>query len=188
MLASLGMIYFKYWQEKRKKRLQARVRSFETDQLIYMKLQEMIMRLQADRIYIGEYSRSNKYWSRIEDMNSLSAIRGMSVTYEVVTLGTSAEQHNMQNLPVVVYSDTFQTFVDNDEFNVPNVDELSNDENIKKFIIDRGIKSLYSRAMYSLDGTLLGALSINYVRRKHELTDAEKHYIRICAEQLAGYM
>jgi len=118
----------------------------------------------------------------------LNSIRTASITYEVTTLGTSSEQSNFQNIPMIVYADSFNQTIAEKGMEIPDIQAMDNNDPIKGIQLAKGNKSVYGKAMFSLDGTLMGLLMVDYVRRKHELTADERMYLTLSAEQIAGYI
>lgn len=182
MIGSLATIYLKHLMDVRAKSKEDLVRlSHENDIVVYDKLEEIRLKLDADRAYLIQYHNGSHY-------NSGQSMLKMSMSHEVARPGISREIHGAQNLPLSLFAESVKAFYENGKVVMPDVNAPGVEESLRQMYIGRGILSSYSVPIKDIQGRIMGALCVNYVTEAYVMPDEEFEYMVQNALVMAGYM
>jgi hypothetical protein len=163
ILGPIAVHYFKMMVEKKKKDPLAD--SIEANQLITDKLEEVKNKEHADRIWILQFHNGGNYYP------TGKSIQKFSMVYEMLGQGIIPCQHQLQNIPVSLFS------IENKQF-----------EGFTSVIPGAGVKSTYLFPVYTIKNEFVAIVGIDYVSKKKNLTNQEINDIDLELSTIGGVL
>lgn len=157
--------------------------ALKISELVTHRLDEIREGAKADRVWITQFHNGGHFYP------TGKSITKFSVIYEVVNVGVSSIQNNLQNIPVNLFSKSFNALVDGDVIEIADFkDETTATYGLKYFAEENGTKSSYLFAIKTIDDKFIGTLGIDYTKRKTKLEDDVINNIMIHAGTLGGVL
>lgn len=156
-------------------------KNVQTNKKIQTRLDDIKNKLGSDRVWIAEFHNGGKLFSND------SSLQKLSITFESVSPGVSAEIRHFSNLLVSFFSSTIEELLKNKCLIYNSIEDTDNYEIVRIFE-QKGNSSMYMFSLETIDGYLVGMLGVDFVRDSHKITDAEKNFLRDQASLLAGYI
>ena len=181
-ITTLFVIWYKHKLDRDKRINDACpvVECINDDTAVLEKLRDVLALTNADRICIFSFHNGGYYYSG-------KSMQKMSMSYEQVDNGVSSIQLSKQNIPVSACMSTLQPLISNGEFY--NVDTQKYPEGLCKYhLLEDGVKSTYYWPIIDINNNVIGALRLDYVKRKTKLSLEDQSLLELLSKQLPGYL
>jgi hypothetical protein len=182
----IAVFWFKKWYEgknesKEEKELDITKSNIAFNTKITGQLKEVRDHIGADRVWVAEFHNGGKF------LFSGESIQKFSVTYEVVSPGTSSEKEIFHDVLVSFFAQTIETISEAKEASFLSSEQIQNGE-LRALAKQRGNVAMYLYSMESIEGLLIGILGIDFVREEKQLSREERLYLENTTNLLAGYI
>lgn len=181
-ITTLFVIWYKHKldKEKRTNDICQVVECINEDIAVLEKLKDVLASTNADRICIFSFHNGGYYYSG-------KSMQKMSMSYEQVDNGVSSIQLSKQNIPVSACMSTLQPLMENREFYNPDTSKYP--EGLCKYhLLEDGVKSTYYWPIIDINDNAIGALRLDYVKRKTKLSKEDQSSLEILSSLLPGYL
>jgi hypothetical protein len=157
--------------------------SIENNTLVSNKVEEIKESTKADRVWITQFHNGGTFYP------TGKSIQKFSMFYETVSQNTESIQQSFQQIPISLFSKSFNHLLTDDIIAISNF----KDDNIAtyglKYIAEEsGCKSAYIFAIRSIEGKFIGVLGIDYVKHKTILTTEEINDLLVEATTIGGVL
>jgi hypothetical protein len=181
ILGPIAVHYFKMMVEKKKKDPLAD--SIEANQLITDKLEEVKNKEHADRIWILQFHNGGNYYP------TGKSIQKFSMVYEMLGQGIIPCQHQLQNIPVSLFSRTINNLHKGFVVSIPDTSiENKQFEGFTSVIPGAGVKSTYLFPVYTIKNEFVAIVGIDYISKKKNLTNQEINDIDLELSTIGGVL
>lgn len=175
------ILYLKNLFDKNKKKPDILKDTLKTSELVNIKIDVIKETYKADRVWIAQFHNGGNFYPTGKSMAKFSII------YESVTGGVSSIQSNFQNIPVNLFSKSINELLENNVIQIPDFkDETIATYGLKYIAEENGCKSGYLFAIKTIDDKFVGALMIDYTKKKVKLTTEDIIHISIDATSIGG--
>lgn len=147
------------------------VKSAQEDEKLNALLRTILDYYNCDRVVLFQIHNGYTFY------NSGKSFQRTSITNEVTSVGTASVIQKYQSIPISVFSD-FITDISSEgrSLMVPNVDNEKR-ISVKAILQSTGIRSEYSVGVWTSEGKLIGALSIDFVKTTTSLNKHQLDYL-----------
>lgn len=164
-------------QEKAQKQMEHVTR---TNEEIYSFLNEFKHQLNADRVYIFEFSNGNYFSSGLP-------ISKFTCTYESVSEGITSECHNPGEYRVSNFNEYIKEMINGKPYILEDVEQCQK-VLLKDLLTRKGVRSLYNFPIKDIHNHVIGFFGIDFVKKHHKLNQAQVNRCTAAARQLSGYL
>ncbi len=154
--------------------------TLEHNERIDIKLEELRLEYDADRICIYRFHNGGHYYPNTD-------MQKFSVAYEKVSPGVSSLIMLHQNLLVSAFHWQLSKTIKDKGFFYKDV-ELIEDYSTKDFLSNNGIRSIYNFPIFSLTGKAIAFVTVQYVKDKKNLTGNILDDLESTLNSLTGYL
>ena len=182
VLGPIIVIFVREWLNKRPKPDMIS-EAVELGNQITHRIDEIKEEFGCDRIWIAQFHNGGHFYP------TGKSIAKFSIVYESLEPGTTSIQHNFQNIPVSLFSRAINQLLENDVIEVKDYkDPTVATYGMKDAADSAGSKSSYLFAIKNIEGKFIGALCIDYVKRKKELSHDEVNQVLVYTTQIGGVL
>ena len=179
---TLTAIWFKYYLDRKRNKHNCIIdQTIREDGELLSKLEDVKSELSADRISIFSFHNGGEYYAG-------KSMQKLSCSYEVVNLGVSRTQLDLQNIPVSACLPTLTPLVNDKEYHCYDIKQNYPESFCKYKLIEGGVKSVYQFAIFDLNKKAIGIIRADYVTKKVKLTTKELETLKYLAIKLPGYL
>jgi len=175
------LLYIKSLIDKSKKKTDILKDTLKVSELVNIKIETIKETYKADRIWIAQFHNGGNFYPTGKSMAKFSII------YESVNGSTISIQNNFQNIPVNLFSKSINELLENDIIQIPDFkDETIATFGLKYIAEENGCKSGYLFSIKTIDGKFIGALCLDYTKKKTKLSVEDVNHISIDASSIGG--
>jgi cell division protein FtsL len=147
------------------------VKSAQEDEKLNTLLRSILDYYKCDRVVLFQIHNGLTFY------NSGKSFQRTSVTNEVTSSGTSPVIQKYQSIPISVFSD-FITDISSVGRTLM-VPDVNNEKRVavKGILESTGVKSEYSVGIWTEDNKLIGALSLDFVKERKDLSKEDLMYL-----------
>jgi len=176
-------IGIKYYLDKRKQQTKDPIKeTLEIGSLVSTKLEHIKEEYHADRIYVAQFHNGGHFYP------TGKSIAKFSIIYESVQPNVSSVQANFQNIPVNLFSKSFNRLLDHDVIAISDFrDEQIATYGLKYIAEETGCRSAYLFAIKSIDEKFIGILALEYTT-KVRLSDEKINDLAVQASSIGGVL
>jgi len=157
--------------------------SIENNTLISNKVEEIKETMKADRVWITQFHNGGTFYP------TGKSIQKFSMFYETVSQGTESIQSSFQQIPISLFSKSFNHLLTDDIIAISNFkDETIATYGLKYIAEESGCKSGYLFAIRSIEGKFIGVLGIDYVKHKTNLSTDDINHLLVEATTIGGVL
>ena len=157
--------------------------SIENNTLISNKVEEIKETMKADRVWITQFHNGGTFYP------TGKSIQKFSMFYETVSQGTESIQSSFQQIPISLFSKSFNHLLTDDIIVISNFkDETIATYGLKYIAEESGCKSGYLFAIRSIEGKFIGVLGIDYVKHKTNLSTDDINHLLVEATTIGGVL
>lgn len=149
---------------------------------IIEELRDIRSQLKADRIWICQFHNGGKYVDSIK----MSAMKKMSIKYEVTDKGISEEKDKIKNILISFFSELILKVMEEGYVNYKK--NKKTEPEIELLFRQRGNEEMHFFSIKNIDDILIGILCVDYVNRKRRLSAEEIQYLNAETNLIAGHM
>ena len=151
-----------------KKKTDMVTEALEVGELVTTKLDQIREDFEADRVWISQFHNGGHFYP------TGKSIAKFSIFYETVTLKAPSLQLTLKNIPVALFSKSFNELLINNAVTIPDFeDETIATFGLKYFVAEYGTKSQYLFAIKNFEGKFIAILGVDYTEDKHRLKTKE---------------
>lgn len=166
VLGPVAVIYAKNYFQKKKPSTDLVADAAEVGNLVSTKIESLKEEFHADRVWVAQFHNGGHFYP------TGKSIAKFSIFYESVNPNVSSIQSNFQNIPVNLFSKAINQLLEND---VIEIYDLKDDKiltyGLKYVAEESGCKSTYMFAIRNFEGKFIGMLSMDFTKRKVQLSD-----------------
>ena len=183
VLGPVAVIGVRHYLEKRKAKPDMVAEALETSEKVYAKIEHIRDEFGADRVWITQFHNGGHFYP------TGKSIAKFSMVYEVVSLGTSSIQNSFQNIPVSLFSKSTNFLLENDIIEIPDFKDESIATHGLKYVAEEGrCKSGYLFAIKTIDDKFIGALGLDFTKRKTKLDMESINHLSTHAASIGGVL
>jgi hypothetical protein len=152
-------------------------------EMVTNKIEEIREDVKADRVWVSQFHNGGHFYP------TGKSIAKFSIIYETVNTGVSSIQNNFQNIPVNLFSKSLNRLVVSNTIEIGDYkDETISTYGLRYIAEESGCKSTYLFAIKTIEGKFIGAMGIDYTKRKTNLDGDTINDIMIQATTLGGVL
>jgi hypothetical protein len=177
------LLYVKSLIDKSKKKTDILKDTLKVSELVNSKIDTIKEFYKADRVWISQFHNGGNFYPTGKSMAKFSII------YESVNGGVSSIQNNFQSIPVNLFSKSINELLDNDIIQIPDFkDETIATFGLKYIAEENGCKSGYLFAIKTIDDKFIGALALEYTKKRVKLSVEDINHISVDASSIGGVL
>jgi len=147
-----------------KKKTDMVTEALEVGELVTTKLDQIKDDYEADRVWLSQFHNGGHFYP------TGKSIAKFSIFYETVTPSAQSLQLTLKNIPVALFSKSFNELLNEGAVTIPDFeDETISTYGLKYFAAEYGTKSQYLFAIKNFEGKFIAILGIDYTKEKHRL-------------------
>lgn len=151
-----------------KKKTDMVTEALEVGELVTTKLDQIREDYEADRVWISQFHNGGHFYP------TGKSIAKFSIFYETVTPKAPSLQLTLKNIPVALFSKSFNELLNNNAITISDFeDETVSTYGLKYFAAEYGTKSQYLFAIKNFEGKFIAILGVDYTEEKHKLKAKE---------------
>lgn len=179
------VLFLKWWFDHKfkKKKSDMVTEALEVGTLVSSKLDTVKEEYNADRVWISQFHNGGHFYP------TGKSIAKFSIFYETVSSNAPSLQLTLKNIPVALFSRSFNRLLEEDFIHIPDFkDETISTFGLKYFAEENKTKSQYLYAIKNFEGKFIAILGIDYTNKKHKLTEEETEELLRIATSLGGVL
>ena len=151
-----------------KKKTDMVTEALEVGELVTTKLDQIKEDFEADRVWLSQFHNGGHFYP------TGKSIAKFSIFYETVTPSAQSLQLTLKNIPVALFSKSFNELLNTGSVTIPDFeDETISTFGLKYFAAEYGTKSQYLFAIKNFEGKFIAILGVDYTKEKHRLKAKE---------------
>lgn len=166
-----------------KKKTDMVTEALEVGELVTTKLDQIKEDFEADRVWLSQFHNGGHFYP------TGKSIAKFSIFYETVTPSAPSLQLTLKNIPVALFSKSFNELLTNNSVVIPDFeDETIATFGLKYFAAEYGTKSQYLFAIKNFEGKFIAILGVDYTKEKHKLKAKEIEELTRTSISLGGVL
>ena len=142
--------------------------ALEVGEQVTTKLDQIREDYEADRVWISQFHNGGHFYP------TGKSIAKFSIFYETVTPSASSLQLTLKNIPVALFSKSFNELSSKGAIAISDFeDETIATFGLKYFAAEYGTKSQYLFAIKNFEGKFIAIMGVDYTINKHRLKTKE---------------
>jgi hypothetical protein len=142
--------------------------ALEVGEQVTTKLDQIREDYEADRVWISQFHNGGHFYP------TGKSIAKFSIFYETVTPSASSLQLTLKNIPVALFSKSFNELSSKGAIAISDFeDETIATFGLKYFAAEYGTKSQYLFAIKNFEGKFIAIMGVDYTTSKHKLKTKE---------------
>jgi hypothetical protein len=151
-----------------KKKTDMVTEALEVGELVTTKLDQIKEDFEADRVWLSQFHNGGHFYP------TGKSIAKFSIFYETVTPSASSLQLTLKNIPVALFSKSFNELSNEGAIAISDFeDETIATFGLKYFAAEYGTKSQYLFAIKNFEGKFIAIMGVDYTTEKHKLKAKE---------------
>lgn len=181
VLGPISILYIKNKLENSKKKTDIVKDALKVSELVNVKIETIKEIYRADRVWVAQFHNGGNFYPTGKSMAKFSII------YETVNGSVSSIQNSFQNIPVNLFSKSINQLLENDVIIIPDYkDETIATYGLKYIAEENGCKSSYIFAIKTIEDKFVGALAVDFTKKKVKLSQEDINHISIDASTIGG--
>jgi hypothetical protein len=185
VIGPIVVLSLKWWFDNKfkKKKSDMVTEALEVGALVSSKLDSIKEEYDADRVWVSQFHNGGHFYP------TGKSIAKFSIFYETVSANAPSLQLTLKNIPVALFSRSFNKLLDDDSIHIYDFkDETTSTFGLKYFAEEYKTKSQYLYAIKNFEGRFIAILGIDYTGRKHKLTHEQDEELLRVATSLGGVL
>jgi hypothetical protein len=174
-----------WWLNNRKKKKPHDMvtEALAVGQTVTAKIESLKDEYEADRVWISQFHNGGHFYP------TGKSIAKFSLFYEAVTENASSLQVTLKNIPVALFSRSFNQLLNEDLVSIPDFEDHSiSTYGLRYFAEEYDTKSQYLFAIKNFEGKFIAILGVDYTEEKRTLTEDEIESLLHTAISLGGVL
>ena len=185
IIGPIIVLSIKWWLDNKlnKKKSDMVTEALAVGDLVTNKLESVKEDYNADRVWVSQFHNGGHFYP------TGKSIAKFSIFYEAVSQNAPSIQLNLKNIPVALFSRSFNQLLTNNAIRIADFkDETVATYGLKYFAEEYKTKSQYLYAIKSFEGKFIAILGVDYTARKHKLSHDEDEELLRIATSLGGVL
>ena len=170
VIGPIIVLTIKWWLDNKltKKKSDMVTEALEVGELVTTRLDQIKDDYEADRVWLSQFHNGGHFYP------TGKSIAKFSIFYETVTTNAPSLQLTLKNIPVALFSKSFNELLNTGSVTIPDFeDETISTFGLKYFAAEYGTKSQYLFAIKNFEGKFIAILGVDYTKEKHRLKAKE---------------
>ena len=170
VIGPIIVLTIKWWLDNKltKKKSDMVTEALEVGELVTTRLDQIKDDYEADRVWLSQFHNGGHFYP------TGKSIAKFSIFYETVTTNAPSLQLTLKNIPVALFSKSFNELLNTGAIAIPDFeDETISTFGLKYFAAEYGTKSQYIFAIKNFEGKFIAILGVDYTKEKHRLKAKE---------------
>ena len=157
--------------------------ALEVGELVTNRLDQIKEEYQADRVWLSQFHNGGHFYP------TGKSIAKFSIFYETVSTNAPSLQLSLKNIPVALFSKSFNKLLSDDMIIIPDFkDENISTYGLRHIAEEYKNKSQYLFAIKNFEGRFIAILGVDYTAEKLTLTDEEIEELLRTSISLGGVL
>ena len=157
--------------------------ALEVGELVTNRLDQIKEEYQADRVWLSQFHNGGHFYP------TGKSIAKFSIFYETVSTNAPSLQLSLKNIPVALFSKSFNKLLSDDMIIIPDFkDENISTYGLRHIAEEYKNKSQYLFAIKNFEGKFIAILGVDYTAEKLTLTDEEIEELLRTSISLGGVL
>jgi hypothetical protein len=157
--------------------------ALEVGELVTNRLDQIKEDYQADRVWLSQFHNGGHFYP------TGKSIAKFSIFYETVSSNAPSLQLSLKNIPVALFSKSFNRLLSNDMIIIPDFkDESISTYGLRHIAEEYKNKSQYLFAIKNFEGKFIAILGVDYTAEKLILTEEEIEELLRTSISLGGVL
>ena len=157
--------------------------ALEVGELVTNRLDQIKEEYQADRVWLSQFHNGGHFYP------TGKSIAKFSIFYETVSTNAPSLQLSLKNIPVALFSKSFNKLLSDDMIFIPDFkDENISTYGLRHIAEEYKNKSQYLFAIKNFEGKFIAILGVDYTAEKLTLTDEEIEELLRTSISLGGVL
>ena len=157
--------------------------ALEVGELVTNRLDQIKEEYQADRVWLSQFHNGGHFYP------TGKSIAKFSIFYETVSTNAPSLQLSLKNIPVALFSKSFNKLLSDDMIIIPDFkDENISTYGLRHIAEEYKNKSQYLFAIKNFEGRFIGILGVDYTAEKLTLTEEEIEELLRTSISLGGVL
>ena len=166
-----------------KKKTDMVTEALEVGELVTTRLDQIKEDFEADRVWLSQFHNGGHFYP------TGKSIAKFSIFYETVTPSAQSLQLTLKNIPVALFSKSFNELLNEGAVAIPDFeDETIATFGLKYFAAEYGTKSQYLFTIKNFEGKFIAILGVDYTKEKHKLKAKEIEDLTRTSISLGGVL
>ena len=157
--------------------------ALEVGELVTNRLDQIKEEYQADRVWLSQFHNGGHFYP------TGKSIAKFSIFYETVSTNAPSLQLSLKNIPVALFSKSFNKLLSDDMIIIPDFkDENISTYGLRHIAEEYKNKSQYLFAIKNFEGKFIAILGVDYTAEKLTLTEEEIEELLRTSISLGGVL
>ena len=157
--------------------------ALEVGELVTNRLDQIKEEYQADRVWLSQFHNGGHFYP------TGKSIAKFSIFYETVSTNAPSLQLSLKNIPVALFSKSFNKLLSDDMIIIPDFkDENISTYGLRHIAEEYKNKSQYLFAIKNFEGRFIAILGVDYTAEKLTLTEEEIEELLRTSISLGGVL
>ena len=157
--------------------------AIQHNEIIEQQLDAILQEVDCDQIYIAQFHNGGHFYP------TGKSIAKFSIFYETVSPNAPSIQLELKNIPVALFSKSFNRLLDSDCITIYDFADIDTSTyGLRNFASEYKTKSQYLFAIKNFDGKFIAILGIDYTAKKTKLSDEQVEDILHTSFSLGGVL
>lgn len=179
------VLSIKWWFDNRGKAKPSDMvtEALQVGELVDAKMEELKEEYSADRVWLAQFHNGGHFYP------TGKSIAKFSIFYETVSPNAPSIQLELKNIPVALFSKSFNRLLDNDCIAIYDFTDVSTSTyGLRNFASEYKTKSQYLFAIKNFDGKFIAILGLDYTAKKTKLSEEQVEDILHTSFSLGGVL
>jgi len=185
IIGPIIVLTIKWWFDNRSKAKPSDMvtEALQVGELVDAKMEELKEEYAADRVWLAQFHNGGHFYP------TGKSIAKFSIFYETVSPNAPSIQLELKNIPVALFSKSFNRLLDSDYITIYDFTDIDTSTyGLRNFASEYKTKSQYLFAIKNFDGKFIAILGIDYTTKKTKLSDEQVEDILHTSFSLGGVL
>jgi hypothetical protein len=185
IIGPIIVLSIKWWFDNRGKAKPSDMvtEALQVGELVDAKMEELKEEYGADRVWLAQFHNGGHFYP------TGKSIAKFSIFYETVSANAPSIQLELKNIPVALFSKSFNRLLDSDCITIYDFTDIDTSTyGLRNFASEYKTKSQYLFAIKNFDGKFIAILGIDYTAKKTKLTPEQVEDILHTSFSLGGVL
>ena len=185
IIGPIIVLSIKWWFDNRSKAKPSDMvtEALQVGELVDAKMEDLKEEYAADRVWLAQFHNGGHFYP------TGKSIAKFSIFYETVSPNAPSIQLELKNIPVALFSKSFNRLLDSDYISIYDFADIDTSTyGLRNFASEYKTKSQYLFAIKNFDGKFIAILGIDYTAKKTKLTPEQVEDILHTSFSLGGVL
>lgn len=185
IIGPIIVLSIKWWFDNRSKAKPSDMvtEALQVGELVDAKMEDLKEEYAADRVWLAQFHNGGHFYP------TGKSIAKFSIFYETVSANTPSIQLELKNIPVALFSKSFNRLLDSECISIYDFADIDTSTyGLRNFASEYKTKSQYLFAIKNFDSKFIAILGIDYTAKKTKLTPEQVEDILHTSFSLGGVL